>query len=79
MTTTCCPPAPRAMHHPHLLNPGLDVARRAWAAWRAASRRRAELQALEPLDDRMRRDLGLPERASVVSQRLLWHYERGQW
>jgi len=78
MTTACCIPAPLNLHAqpPQRWLAGMH---RAWAAWRDVSQRRSEWQALEQLGDSTRRDLGLPERGPLVSQRTLWHHERGQW
>jgi hypothetical protein len=71
MTTTanCCPPSLTLWTPPHrrIAATLSDTFWRLHDAWRAAARRRrewAEADMLDELDDRLRRDLGLGERAA---------------
>ncbi|MBL8287229.1 MAG: hypothetical protein JNL85_04520 [Rubrivivax sp.] len=70
-----------ALYRPRWLR-ALHALRRAWTAWRAAARRRADLRALAELDDWLLRDVGLADQvppksgAGVMSSLDL---ERSRW
>lgn len=78
MTTACCPQAPLAL--PAAVPSGwLSLLGRAWGHWRARVHLRATQRALDGLDDRTRRDLGLAERGAPTRAERLWELDRGSW
>lgn len=50
-----------------------------WAAWRAASRARAEIHALAALDRRVLRDIGLAELVPPRQEASWLDLERARW